>query len=294
MGEASVPVDLLNPGQVFACLGLMELAELLCGPCIGRYDYTGSETVARFVLRVDGVDDPLRVAIRFLAQAEAVALAPPGSTLSATKWKVPTQSGAGRDFPCPEPDSPATLPGFLTDGKRRVPLAYWADGLASGRDNAKFWAGSGGYPGVALARDALALVRAAGAEALAQAVENPYALAAPQSSSFRFDWRRDYIPLDAGFSPNDHSDIEMVGHPLVESLAAIGLQNARPARPDARDKLRYVYGVSSAALPTALARPVLGGASMGFPLRRFRMRLGWPSKEGQARCIIDAEEETSA
>jgi hypothetical protein len=27
MAEASIPVDLLNPGQVFACLGFMEAAE---------------------------------------------------------------------------------------------------------------------------------------------------------------------------------------------------------------------------------------------------------------------------
>jgi CRISPR-associated protein Csx14 len=40
-----------------------------------------------------------------------------------------------------------------------------------------------------------------------------------------------------------------------------------------------------------LARAVLGAQSVGFPLRVFRMRLGWPGQEGQARCIVDAEEE---
>ncbi len=30
MASATVPVDLLNPGQVFACLGIMEAAEILC------------------------------------------------------------------------------------------------------------------------------------------------------------------------------------------------------------------------------------------------------------------------
>ncbi len=37
MAEATIPVDLRNPGQVFACLGLMEAAEVLLGPAEGRY-----------------------------------------------------------------------------------------------------------------------------------------------------------------------------------------------------------------------------------------------------------------
>jgi CRISPR-associated protein Csb3 len=63
---------------------------------------------------------------------------------------------------------------------------------------------------------------------------------------------------------------------------------------DARNKLVYRYGVSSSMLPTVFARAVLGGQNLGFPVRVFRMRLGWPGQEGQARCIIDAQEELVA
>ncbi len=31
MAESSIPVDLFNPGQVFACLGFLEAADVLCG-----------------------------------------------------------------------------------------------------------------------------------------------------------------------------------------------------------------------------------------------------------------------
>jgi CRISPR-associated protein Csx14 len=174
---------------------------------------------------------------------------------------------------------------------------HWADGPATGRDNVKFWAGAAGYPGAALARDALQIVHSLGGNALADATADPFSLSAPQSSSFRFDWRRDYIPLDAGFSPNVHGAVQMVGFPLVELLAAVGLQNARPERPDPRDKLAYRYGVSNLRLPTAHVRVILGAQSLwrhpfqAFPIRIFRMRLGWPGQEGQARCIIDAQEE---
>jgi CRISPR-associated protein Csx14 len=178
---------------------------------------------------------------------------------------------------------------LLKNEEHSIPIEHWADG--SDRDNVKFWAGAAGYPGAALARDALNLVRGLGGNALAVAATDPFNVSAPQSSSFRFDWRRDYIPLDAGFSPNEHGGIEMVGYPFVELLAAIGMQNARPARVEARNKLGYRYGVSNTMLPTVFARAVLGGESLEFPIRLFRMRLGWPGQEGQARCIVDAQEE---
>ncbi|HTT83817.1 MAG TPA: type I-U CRISPR-associated protein Cas8c, partial [Rhizomicrobium sp.] len=226
----------------------------------------------------------------FLCHADAQAIRPRDSCLSAKKWDVKTLSSHGMVFPCPAPDSPAVLPALLKNEAYSIPIEHWADG--SDRDNVKFWAGAAGYPGAALARDALNLIRGLGDNALSAAATNPFNVSAPQSSSFRFDWRRDYIPLDAGFSPNEHDHIEMVGYPFVELLAAIGMQNARPARVNERNKLAYRYGVSSAILPTMFARAVLGGESLGFPIRLFRMRLGWPGQEGQARCIVDAQEES--
>lgn len=289
MAEASIPVDLLNPGQVFACLGLMEAVEILCGPCEGRFDYRGSEAAARFVVKMQGPQDPVSETLRFLSRAEAKAIAPYGSSLSTQKWKIEMLRSRNSMFPCAAPESPAALPMLLTGGTHSIPIEHWADG--SDRDNVKFWAGASGYPGAALARDALNLVRNFGDNELATAMADPLNASVPQSSSFRFDWRRDYIPLDAGFSPNEHGGIGMVGYPFVELLAAVGMQNARPARVDARNKLAYRYGVSSTMLPTIFARSVLGGGSLGFPIRLFRMRLGWPGQEGQARCIVEAQEE---
>ena len=298
MTAATIPVDLTNPGQVFACLGFMEAAEILCGPCKGRFGYEVSETRTTFTL--DGPGDPAATVVDFLTRAEAKALAPQGSQLSTAKWGVETIAfpdaadgdALGAEFPCPVPESPAALPVVLTDGTNQIPVGHWADDPGTtGRDNVKFWAGAAGYPGGALARDALAMVQGFDGNALAAAATDPFSVSGPQSSSFRFDWRRDYIPLDAGFSPNLQSSVRMIGYPLVELLAAIGLEHARPDRPDRRNKLTYRYGVSSAVLPTVLARSVLGIQGLGFPVRTFRIRLGWPGQEGQARCIIDAQEE---
>lgn len=306
MAEATILVDLRNPGQVFACLGLMEAAELLFpdAEVTGGYNWENGSTAARFTLTVDGAEaDPVDAAVRFVAGAEVRSLnAPAGSgdevAFTTAKWDVPTAAfgpgadrGGAHDFPFSPPDSPAALPVELVSGNRALLLSHWGEDAATGRDNVKFWAGAAGYPGAGLARDAVALVKELGANALAEAAADPFSFQAPQSSCFRFDWRQSYVPLDAGFSPNSHGAIEMVGYPLVELLAAIGLEHARPERPDARNKLAYRYAVSNARLPTMFARAVLGGQDMGFPIRRFRIRLDWPGQEGQARCIVDSWEE---
>jgi CRISPR-associated protein Csx14 len=290
MAEASIPVDLLNPGQVFACLGFMEAAEILLGGAEGGFSYKATEPRVRFTLSTGTSHDPVAEMLRFLLRAEVRSIVPFDSNLSTGRWGVETENRQDTSFPSAPPETPAALPAVLTDGRHSIPIEHWADG--SDRDNVKFWAGSSGYPGAALARDALSLVHTLSDNEFAVAAADPFDVSAPQSSSFRFDWRRDYIPLDAGFSPNKHDgEVKMVGYPFVELLAAIGLQNARPVRVNPRNKLAYRYGVSNAILPTVFARAILGGEGLGFPIRRFRMRLGWPGQEGQARCIIDAEEE---
>ena len=165
------------------------------------------------------------------------------------------------------------------------------------RDPVKFWGGGAGYPGAALARDALDLVRRAiGSDPDRQgwtaAIADPFNVSAEQSSSFRFDWRRDYVPIDVGFSVNSQKGrIVTVGFPIVELLAAIGLGNARPER---INKLEYRYAAASGEgdlLDLTLLRAGLGGADLPLPRRCFRMHLAYPGKEGQARVISTVTEE---
>ena len=291
MSAASIPVDLTNPGQVFACLGFLELADLMLGHAKGGFEWQGS-SADQFHLTASGDDDPIVRALSFLEEATIHSLAPPNSTNSTAKWKVDTVQNRSYSFPFPDPGSPATLPACLKDADGHlVTIDYWGDDTR--RDNVKFWAGSGGYPGAALVRDALDLVR----DCLTDNVANPFAISAPQSSSFRFDWRRDYVPMDAGFSPNLHgSGMKMLGYPVVELLAAIGLANARPLR---HAKLEYSYGVAGVTkdhlYDPIFLRAVLGAQAPlfpGMPFRRFFMRLDWPGQENQARCITNVIEET--
>lgn len=295
VAEASIPVDLFNPGQVFACLGFVEVAETLVGDAEGAFDWSDDSNV-RFVLRARGDVSPVVRVLEFLSRAEASGEAPEGSESHAgwnAKWGTLLPIPRADGYPFPDPASPATVVCVLRDGTRSLRISHWGDGPRTGRDNVKFWAGAGGYPGVALARDALELIR----ESAVNSASDPFALGMPQSSSFRLDWRRDYIPIDAGFSLNEHGGrIVTVGFPIVELLGAIGLSHARPRR---IKKLEYVYGVSARGqhaetrwLPPELLRVALGAETLPFPTRHFRMLLGWPGKEGQARAITTVTEET--
>lgn len=292
MARAAIPVDLFNPGQVFACLGLMEAADVLLGSAHGAFDWLDGGP--SFHLSAGGTDDPVRRVMAFLAEARVSSVAPlpavDDAELSTAKWQVPTITGADDTFPFSRPASPATLPARLEAlSGEHLTIDHWGD--STRRDSVKFWAGSGGYPGAGLVRDALELVR----DQLSESHVDPFMLSAPQSSGFRLDWRRDYVPVDVGFSPNLHTAVVMVGYPLVDLLATFGLAHARPHR---LQKLRYRYaalGISTPndeLIPIGLHRVALGGAVLPFSQRFFGMQLGWPGKPDQARCILDVTEET--
>ena len=290
MAKASIPVDLFNPGQVFACLGFVEAAEVLMGGARGGFDWQEPGTV-RFRLAAEGDDNPIVHVMRFLDEARVTSIAPRDSSNSTKeKWKIETITDESGAFPFSAPSSPATLPACLEDGAgRSIVIDHWGD--ETKRDNMKFWAGAGGYPGAALAHDALELINGHAADH----ANDPFLLNTEQSSSFRFDWRRDYVPIDAGFSPNAHGDVKMRGYPIVELLAAFGLTNARPRR---HDKLHYSYGVAGLVgddlYDPLFLRAALGGGGPplpGMPFRLFAMQLNWPGQENQARCITNVIEE---
>ena len=96
MAEAWIPVNLLNPGQVFACLGLVEAANQLLGGAEGAFDWR--EPAAQFHVRADGDASPVTAVLEFLEHAEAVAEAVNGSP-NLDAWKgswgpAPRRDGA--------------------------------------------------------------------------------------------------------------------------------------------------------------------------------------------------------
>ena len=197
MAESTIPVDLLNPGQVFACLGILEMADMLLGDGAAAFDWN-SDQETTFRVSTAGAEPPVERIMRFLEEARIVTRAPAGSANPGgwkTSWgDAPEVDDPREPFPFPDPSSPATLPVVVRDNAgNEVMIDYWGD--ATRRDNVKFWAGAQGKPGAAIFRDALCSVRGK----LRQHVNDPFAISAPQTISFRFDWRRDYIPVQDGF-----------------------------------------------------------------------------------------------
>ena len=294
MAEARIPVDLFNPGQVFACLGFLEAANVLIGDAQGGFDWS-DESDVRFVLRAPGDRNPVEVALAFLAQASVVALAPKGSDVidqSGTKTHVdadgvfsvsPTvREGTKRTW-----IKASALPILLREGNEQsISASHWAD-VDNGRRPLKMWGGDAGKSGASRMNDLLDAVRPCIRANLVAASADPFRIASA-IGGFRLDMHRDYVPIDIGFSLNAHKGkIEAMGHPIVEIVAVIGLEHARPA---GIDRLSYRYGAWRGMLDPALARPTLGCASMACEVRTFLAQLGEPNK--YARSIRNVTEET--
>jgi CRISPR-associated protein Csx14 len=103
--------------------------------------------------------------------------------------------------------------------------------------------------------------------------------------SFNFDPRGAWTAIDAGYSPNTQK-YGIAASPVVEILAAIGLEHARPDQYETR-KVRYA--VWGHPLPPMLGRAAVAGADLKLPMRRFDFEL---DLSGKNQVTTFAQEET--
>jgi CRISPR-associated protein Csx14 len=299
MAQASIPVDLFNPGQVFACMGFLEAADVLLEDAEGGFDWT-NETEARFELRAGGTASPVDAVLEFLIEARRARLAPEGyadppPTKSQGKKKgrrqfaqdeanEPNGDGPLRrvpTFPAAEADGLA-LPLRFERNNRALDVSHWCD--ASSRNSFKLFAGQ--QRSAAIAQQMLAGVKKLWSERREDLTRDPLGLTARLGgSSFKFDARKAWTAIDAGYSPDEQKH-GVEASPVVEMLAAIGLEHARPDEFETRE---VRYGAWKGLLPPALARPALGGVSVGVPIRIFRFTL---DLAGKNKIVTFAREET--
>src|SRR5260370_32063361 len=148
MAGATIPVDLFNPGQVFACLGFLEAADVLLGDAEGGFDWSEDADV-QFQLRAAGPENPFAVILQFFAESTICCYAPIGYVRPPPKNGI--QAGDGSDdssvmdavrlsesFPAPGGDRMA-LPIRLECHDRVGEIGHWADG--SSRDQSRLYAG---------------------------------------------------------------------------------------------------------------------------------------------------------
>jgi CRISPR-associated protein Csx14 len=319
MVKASIPVDLFNPGQVFACLGFLEAADVLLGDAEGGFDWR-DESDAKFEICAQGECNPFEAVLEFLAEAEPMRWAPLGYTEPPSKKGNSDEDDdeANGDDSNDEAAAPAldlqpTFPAKAGDrmalpirlgGANRpiVELTHWADG--SSRDSFKLYAGnrsadriaramlkgvrnkpsgkqtSNGHPGD-LKTKGLAQIWE---ESRAAILAAPFDVMTPMGGSFNFDPRGAWTSIDAGYSPNRHKHA-IEASPVVEILAAWGLEHARPDEYEVR---QVRYAVWGACLQPMLARAALTGSLAAIPSRRFRFEL---DLSGKNKVVTFAQEE---
>ncbi len=325
MSAPSIPVDLRNPGQVFACLGFLEAADVLLGDAEGGFDWSDEGNVS-FALRAGGERNPFEVVLEFLAEAEPKRWGPKGYV------DPPPKKGKGDTDAVDEPDEDAAADSAATgdsdldfsptfpakEGDRMalpirfgggnrpvVELGHWADG--SSRESFKLYAGNRSADKIARAmlkgvrKKATGRRKASGQPGdlktkglaqlwevdLAALVKAPFDVLTPMGASFNFDPRGAWTAIDAGYSPNEHKHA-IQASPVVEFLAAWGLEHARPDEFDVR---QVRYAAWGASLPPMLARAALAGGLVTIPLRRFRFHL---DLSGKNKVVTFAQEEPRA
>ncbi len=302
MAKASIPVDLFNPGQVFACMGFLETANVLLGNALGGFEWSnGGEP--RFEIHADGVDHPFGVVLDFLTKGQLQRLAPkgyiePSASVGAKKQKKNAKKlrkeeqvdGNSSDcpaleietFPAPGADRLA-LPLRLEHGGLRFDITHWCDG--SSRNPFKLFAGQ--QRSNVIAQQMINAIHTLLRKHRDKLLNDPFGLVVPLGgSSFKFDPRKSWTGIDAGYSPDEQSH-EVKASPIVEMLAAIGLEHARP---DEFEKRQVRYGVWKSCLPLILARPALAGVGIGVPMRIFRFTL---DLAGKNKIVTFAQEETN-
>lgn len=299
MSEASIPVDLFNPGQVFACLGFLEAADALLGEAEGRFDWSESQS-PRFWIRCPRDENPFEAVLWKFENSKLSEIFPKG-------WpddKVQKQSV----FPSPlsehvdDKGKPGTtkLPGFLEVEDQKFFLESWTDN--SSRPDFKLY--SGNRSGCSIANDMLFGKRAKPKkgqtlgdivnQGLKQIVRSdweglrrdPLNVTVSMAGSFNMDPRGAWNSIDAGYSPNQHGD-DVAASPIVEFFACLSLEHFRPVP---KDRGIYEYAAWQTYQPPALARVTCSGVKTPFTTRHFNFAL---ALSGKNKLITFASEITS-
>ncbi len=288
MGQVTIPVDLLNPGQVFGCLGLLEAADVLCGPAEGGFDWAGQ---CGFMLRAENAENPILEILNYLAEVELKTVTPSG-------WSPDNVHSEDIEridsFPTKNPDRMA-MP-IILQGKERpaILLSHWCDG--SSRNEFKLYSGNRTAMSIAssMLRGTMSKtgktktfgVRNLWQEHREKLLVDPFNTLTAMGGSFNFDPRGAWTAIDAGYSPNEHKH-EVMASPLVEIMAVFGLEHARPA--EIANRL-YRYAIWSEMLPPQLARAAMGCCFPHVMHRYFRFRL---ELSGKNKVVYYANEETN-
>jgi CRISPR-associated protein Csx14 len=290
--KASIPVDLFNPGQVFACLGFLEGADVLHGNAEGGFDWSDDGNVT-FALSAKGERNPFATVLTFLAAAKVEVISPKDVV---GPW--PERSIPSAIFPAPLRELLKSnkksyvanaLPLAITDGKHTLSISNWLEG--DGRIALKLFGGN--QAGAQLASIVLnGQGDAVGLKQLLPIIESdnfqrPFDVTGPVGGRFGYDARGAWDAIRLGTSLDKQGMLIKVS-PHVEIRAALGLEYARP---EFRGNYEICYSVWGQVLPIALARVALTAAHVLLPRDRYRAFRAHPGDDQQYKKCFSAQEE---
>jgi CRISPR-associated protein Csx14 len=244
----SIPVDVTNPGQFFACCGLFELADRLWPGAEAWFEggtaHSAFHIVASKSQPHNADDSPT---LRELL-----------SNASALSFDIRNEDSVSGD--ADNDDSP--LEPIVIQSPVQITLDWWSD------KSIKPWAGS--MKERLILNAMLRAIDPANPDPMNDTKPVFDSVAAPQAGKkakklekkepFYFDCRRgsNAHPLDSGFSPDTHH-MKSYCFPAVEAMCFVGLQRARPAPTDL--PRQSTYSAWATRLPANVIGPVVCGAA---------------------------------
>jgi len=234
--DLRIQLDPLNPGQFYACCGLLELSGLEHGAVISHFEQEpGRPRVAWLCLH--------EVSEQFL-----------GESLERLRRAAAT-------IACEQDHEAGTSPVTVTFGGHSLELDWWLDEFREKTTPLKCWAGQ--VTTRKLFEELLALVESGVSGA------DLFQRSRLTKSKFGVDPRAAWNARDCGYSPNEHGK-DSATFVAVEALAAIGLQTFRPAgrRRAAR------YHLWTAELPLCVARNAVNAPWDGLSHLAFQFAIG--------------------
>ena len=240
MPDITLDVDLRNPGQFFACCGVLELASRLWpgsktnswhepeGWFQGRQFHLATYTQEN--------EPPIGRMLRWLVEATEIAK------------RVDTDARYDDKV---YPIILETQPPLLIDWWLKT---QWS----TASSDFKFWAAHQ-HP-----LQILDELRAGLSRTLSQSNGADYTqllgMKTPMTTRFGLDPVAAWMPLDLGFAPNEHAHLKQtLTAPAIELFAAIGIQGFRP-KPHPMRRRVFQYSAWTTPLPAATARAVACGA----------------------------------
>jgi CRISPR-associated protein Csx14 len=240
MHELNISFDPCNPGQFFACCGLIELFDLNGAKTLSNFKVNWRHPrTAEFVLTSE-----------FELDVDSIA-----HTIKAAKYEpLPRPDSENKT-----PDKDSIAPACVTIFGNHFMLDWWLDWFHHKPRSLKCWAGQ-------VTTQKLISI-------LPSMVPNDglsFDDGVLTTTRFGIDPRSAWVALNLGYSPNEQGQ-ESRTYPVIEMLGTFGLQGFRPAGTRAKG---FTYHLWLSPLPRIVARSVCARPWSGLDSTAYRFSLG--------------------